>query len=332
MSTHIPSQFAPPSYRGNAIAAGVLLIVCTVISILSAAPLGSTLDNGDYLAQLPSRESSVLLSAVLEFVWAATGVGIAVALYPALRSHNRGLGLGAVAGRLVEGVFVMVGSLGLLAALTVGQHAQTAGTPGPAAQAAGDSMMALRHWALGFLGLLAFLTGALMYYLVLFNARLLPRWLAGWGIAAVALSYVATLHAGYTQAFGFSTVNTVLNVPILLQEMVMAVWLIVRGFTPPAHANPSFSPPSPPIQPVTARQRRSARPAPHPPRSLPRPAKPLSLVTERSASCQPPSHRRSWSPPGPIPRHRRPRHTRCNSTRPWMSRCPGGCGSSSGCC
>ena len=41
---------------------------------------------------------------------------------------------------------------------------------------------------------------------------------------------VATVYAGFTQEFGFSTVNTVLNIPIGVQEMVLAVWLIAKGF------------------------------------------------------------------------------------------------------
>jgi hypothetical protein len=41
---------------------------------------------------------------------------------------------------------------------------------------------------------------------------------------------VATLYSGFTQEFGFTTLNTVLNVPIFLQEMVLAVWLIAKGF------------------------------------------------------------------------------------------------------
>jgi hypothetical protein len=58
--------------------------------------------------------------------------------------------------------------------------------------------------------------------------------LSGWGLIAVALSLVATVYAGFTQEFGFTTVNNVLNIPIGVQEMVLAVWLIVKGFKSPA--------------------------------------------------------------------------------------------------
>jgi hypothetical protein len=48
------------------------------------------------------------------------------------------------------------------------------------------------------------------------------------------LTLVATVYSGFTQDFGFTTVNTVLNIPIGIQEMVLAVWLIVKGFNPSA--------------------------------------------------------------------------------------------------
>jgi hypothetical protein len=86
--------------------------------------------------------------------------------------------------------------------------------------------------ATGFLGMLPFLTAALLYYYVLYRARLIPRWLSGWGIVGAVLGLVATVDSGYTQEFGFSTVNTVLNLPIALQEMVLAVWLLAKGFNP----------------------------------------------------------------------------------------------------
>ena len=76
-------------YRGNAIAVGLLLIACTVTSILSAVPLGSMLDRSENLSQLAASDSRVIWAALLQFAWAATGAGIAIGLYPVLRRHNR---------------------------------------------------------------------------------------------------------------------------------------------------------------------------------------------------------------------------------------------------
>ena len=218
------------TYRGNATAVGVLFIACTVSSILSAIPLGSTLDVSN-LSKLSASGNRVVLTALIELVWAATAAGIAIGLYPILRKFNRALALGAVAGRVVEGTFVLVGGLSLLVLLTVSQESMAAGVAAPSLFAAtGDAWLAAREWLHGFVILLPFLIGALMYYYVLYRSRLVPRWLSGWGLAAAVLSLVATVYSGFTLDFGFTTVNTVLNAPIGVQEMVLAVWLIVKGF------------------------------------------------------------------------------------------------------
>lgn len=218
------------AYRGNAIAVGVLLIACTVISILSAAPLGATLDEPDYLTRLAARDTAAVVTSLIEFLWAASGAGIAIAFYPVIRSHNPALALGSVAGRAVEGVFVLMGALSLLVLLTVSQDSLAGGSDASTFQSTGNAVLAVRDWSHGLLGPLAFNTGAGLYYLGLYRARLIPRWLSGWGLAAVALGLVATVYASLTQEFGLSTVNTVLNIPIAVQEMVLAVWLIAKGF------------------------------------------------------------------------------------------------------
>ena len=61
---------------------------------------------------------------------------------------------------------------------------------------------------------------------------------------------VSTISAGFAQDFGFTTVNTVLNIPIGVQEMVLAVWLIVKGFTPAPVGAMSASSPTPAEQPA----------------------------------------------------------------------------------
>jgi hypothetical protein len=220
-----------PSYRRNAIAVGVFFIACSAASILSIVPLGSMLDAPVDLARLAANDNRVILTALIEFVWAITGAGIAIALYPVLRKQNRALALGSVAARIVEGAFVLIGSLSLVTLLSVSQEAVAGGSAAASSfQAVGSSLLATRDWTFGFIAILAFVLGALMYYSLLYKSRLIPRWLSGWGLVGAALCLVATVYAGFTQDFGFSTVNSVLNIPIGVQEMVLAVWLIVKGF------------------------------------------------------------------------------------------------------
>ncbi len=221
-----------PSYRRNAIAVGVLFIACSAASILSMVPLGSMLDAPVDLARLAANDNRVILTALIEFVWAATAAGIAIALYPVLRKHNRALALGSVAARVVEGVFVLVGTLSLLALLDF-EPGIRGGRFCRLILVSGRRQTRCLRSGIGRMGSsrsLPFALGALMYYYLLYRSRLVPRWLSGWGLVGAGLCLVATVYAGFTQEFGFSTVNTVLNIPIGVQEMVLAVWLIVKGF------------------------------------------------------------------------------------------------------
>ena len=234
------------SYRANAVAAGVLLILCSAASIVSVVPLGGTVSAPVDFAKLAGSANAVVVTALLEFVWAATGMGVSVALYPALRRYNPALALGSVVGRVAENVFLMVGTLSLLVLLTLSQ--QAAASPATVSfQATGDALVAVRDWVGGFVAMVPFAIGSLLYSLVMYRSRLVPRWLSGWGLVAAVLSLLATIYAGFTQDFGFTTVNVVLSAPIALQEMVLAVWLIVRGFTVPAGR--SVAPPVPSMAP-----------------------------------------------------------------------------------
>ena len=62
-----------------------------------------------------------------------------------------------------------------------------------------------------------------MYYYVFYKSKLVPRWLSGWGFLGVALSLAAALLAIFGQIVYFSTVFILLQLPIGVQEMVLAV-------------------------------------------------------------------------------------------------------------
>jgi hypothetical protein len=76
---------------------------------------------------------------------------------------------------------------------------------------------------------IVFPVGALMFYYVLYRSKLVPRWLSGWGLVAV-IPYLAGLSVMFGIIAPLSTVGVVSDLPLALQEMVLAIWLIVKGF------------------------------------------------------------------------------------------------------
>jgi Domain of unknown function (DUF4386) len=76
-----------------------------------------------------------------------------------------------------------------------------------------------------------FALGALVFSLLLYQSRLVPRWLSTWGLVGAALYIVPPLGSMFGLSLGL------LMAPLAVQEMVMAVWLIAKGFNSPAIAS-----------------------------------------------------------------------------------------------
>ena len=221
------------AYRKNAIWVGILFILCTAASILGMTMGNSILSAPDYLAKLAANENKAIIAALFEVVWAATGVGIAIGLYPVIRRFNRSLAIGSVAFRTIEGVFAVIGTLALLSLLTLSKGFLSGS---PADISSGSLLIGMRDWAQSVLGIIFFMVGALMYYLVMYKSRIIPRWLSGWGIIGTVLGLAAVLAGAFNHNFLEGVGNTILNLPIGVQEMVLAVWLIVKGFNQKAIA------------------------------------------------------------------------------------------------
>ena len=218
--------------RRTALTAGALFIIATAASLLGTAIEQPALQGADYLAPVAGHPSLVSAGGLLEFLAAGTSVGIAISLYPVLRNWGPALALGSVVFRAIEAAMYAAAAVSLLSLLTVGRAFTKAPISDRATlQAIGDSLMSSRQEFL-LAGVFAFSLGALMYYAVFYQSRLIPRWLSAWGVAAVMLMLVACLSALFSGNPVTSYVIFIL--PIAIQEMVLAVWLIAKGFSPSA--------------------------------------------------------------------------------------------------
>lgn len=227
------------SDRKTSIIVGVLFIM-GFAGILSTVLVKPILDDPNYLIKVSENENQVLIGTLSELIMAFACAGIAIWLYPVLRKHNEALALGAVGFRIIEAVLLIIFASGLPLLLVLSQGYVKAGTPDASYfQTLGALLLSVRDWTIQVLGAIAFSLGALMYYYIFYQSKLLPRWLSGWGFLGAALWLAAALLSMFGQISPFSTAMILLAIPIAVNEMVLAVWLIVKGFNSSAIASGS---------------------------------------------------------------------------------------------
>jgi hypothetical protein len=223
------------SNRKAAIAVGVLYIIGTVAGILSVVFTGSIRNAQDLLAGVSANESQLVIGALFVLTMGLALAMVPVVAFPVLRKYNEALAVGYVVFRGgLEAITYMATVISWLLLVPLSRVYQ-AGTPdAPEFQALGNLLLEANQ--LSSVGTIVFILGALMFYYVLYQSSLVPRWLSGWGLIA-AVPYLATGLLGMfglisTSAGSTSTIQGVMVLPLAVQEMVLALWLIVKGFNP----------------------------------------------------------------------------------------------------
>ena len=205
---------------------GALFIVATVAYSLGVVLLDPFLGGSDYLTNISANKNTLIIGTFLVLIDAVAVAGIAIVLYPVLKKHNETLALGYVGARIGESVLFSVNVITTLTLLTLSQEFVQAGSLDTSYyQTLGTVLLAAGNWAY-LLGLgLAFAISAMILNFVLYQSKLIPRWLSCWGFVGAALVFANYL----LESFGINPVE-ILFLPIAVQEMVFAIWLIVKGF------------------------------------------------------------------------------------------------------
>jgi hypothetical protein len=221
--------------RKTAAVVGVLFILGTVPALLSLPLALNTVSAPDHLTAISTNESQMIVFTAVKFIMGMACAGIGLALYPILKKYNESLAFVAAGFRVIEGVVDVVGALLYVVLLALSQEFVKAGAPASSYFQTADAVInAGIGWFRDAGMLLPFGIGALMYYIVFYQYRLIPRWLSVWGLVGITLTIISALLVIFHLIPSAGTTDIALNMPILPQELVLAVWLIVKGFNPSA--------------------------------------------------------------------------------------------------
>ena len=208
---------------------GVLYIIGTVSGILSAVFGESIMGDPDYLTKVSENETQFIVAALLVLTMGLALAVIPAVMFPIAKKHNKALAMGYVIFRgALETVTYFGTIIGWLVLVPLSQEYIKAGAAEiPYFRTLGTVIVETIN-ASDCVLITAFSLGAMMFYYLLYQSKLIPRWLSGWGLVGAVLVFVEGLVAVFGVDWGF------LWTPLGVQEMVMAVWLIVKGFNPSA--------------------------------------------------------------------------------------------------
>jgi hypothetical protein len=194
--------------------------------------LAPILEADGYLSEVTAHERVVGAGVLLELINHIAVAGIAVVLFPILRRFSTRIAVAYVVARSVESVLFAVGTMHLVALVHLGREFVAAGaSPGAHFTAMGSLLLSGHNWDDAGLLFTAFSIGALMLNWLLLRTKLVPRWLSWWGLLGAALLLTARVVAMSGSQVDSSAVF-IMDAPIMVQEMVFAVWLIIKGLSP----------------------------------------------------------------------------------------------------
>jgi len=218
--------------RTAAAVVGSLFIVATVAGVLSEVLL-EPLDVPDSLADVVQHEFRITLGALLVLIMAVAVAMIPAVFFPILRKQNEALALGYVLARTVEVVTFLPAAIIPLLMLTLSTQYVRAGAPDNAVTFESvrtllqDSSVRIYPVSTVFFCLSVVLLNSLLY-----RSRLVPRWIPAWALVAVAPYLLDGILVLFGRIDLSAPLHTALIVPLALNEMALAVWLLVKGLAP----------------------------------------------------------------------------------------------------
>lgn len=219
--------------RTTAVLVGLLFLTATAAFLMADALIVEALDRPDYLIAA-SDAGALTTAALLAFVDGIAVVGIAVLLFPLLKRHGEPLALAYVGFRVAELAALLVYLAVPLLVIELGDGLRDGTVDAAAAQHLGALFQAQYDIAIALVYLFTSVAGATLA-LLLFRSRLVPRPVAILGVVGYPVLLVGSVLTMYDVVDVTQGAGLIAVVPGGLFELVLPIWLLVKGFTLSTH-------------------------------------------------------------------------------------------------
>lgn len=214
--------------KKTAVLVGALFLTAMVASLVGGGLIESVISIPVTFSSILENEKLLIVGVLLELVNAIAVLGIGILMFTVLKRQNETLASGYLSLRIVEAVFCSLIVISPLSLIKL-SRGSIAGTPATDIQMAGALSIAERASTINLLIPIFFCLGAFLLYSLLYRSKLLPRFISVWGGAGAMLILIMNLSSIFGLKIGMGA-SMILALPIILNEIFMGVWLIVKGF------------------------------------------------------------------------------------------------------
>ena len=218
-------------FRKTASIVGAVYLAGFVVGIVGNIMIKSILDAPNHLSIISASSMTVAIGAILWLLAVIGDAGHGVLMFPVLKQHSERMAIGYLAFRIVDATFIAVMVLFMLIQIPLGsEYLKAAASDASFLQALSAVSVQVSQYAYQ-IGMSALGVSGLILCYTLFRAKLVPGWLAVWGLVGYA-----TILVGMLSAVMGSGLGDLSSLPGGLWEVFIGVWLIVKGFSSSAVA------------------------------------------------------------------------------------------------
>jgi MFS family permease len=226
------------TYRKSAITVGLLFLTALILNPIATEILDPILNTPDYLDKAYTGRNLVITGNLLNLICAIAMIFIPISLFPVARKNNDNLASSYIVFRALEGmlfIYIAIKSLSFisLSKVYITEAAQNASY----LQSLGNSIHSEIYWAT-IIYIIIYTLGGVTFYYLLYKSKLVPRFLSIWGFMAVVLLFVGAIlglfSLGIFNRLPLMKAMVYFAPPIAINEFVLALWLIIKGYNSPA--------------------------------------------------------------------------------------------------
>jgi len=183
----------------------------------------------DILVNISNNLTLMRVSNLVALVESLVIVVLGVLFYTVFNEEHKVISLVALGCFLAEAITKAVSKIGDYALIPLSQEFVKAGAPESSYFQTLGNFLYYGVYQQGYdIHMLFFVLGGILWYYMFYMSGYLPRWLSGWGLVSICLVSIPVLLGLYDR--DFLPAAQILALTYLPYELVLGVWLIVKGF------------------------------------------------------------------------------------------------------